>query len=135
MRPKILLALFLIYLIWPMDLVRDFPWVGFIDDLLVGLFLYQQYRKSQRPAATDENSGEKPSEGSSKVPEEDNSTPWNPYECLGISPGATKEEIKRAYREQVAQYHPDKVAHLGEELQKLAHQRTLDLQRAFEELS
>ncbi|MEI3279498.1 MAG: J domain-containing protein [Eubacterium ramulus] len=31
----------------------------------------------------------------------------NPYEVLGVSPGATDEEIKKAYRRLSRQYHPD----------------------------
>ena len=31
----------------------------------------------------------------------------NPYEVLGIKEGASVEEIKAAYREQVKKYHPD----------------------------
>lgn len=31
----------------------------------------------------------------------------NPYEILGINKGATEEEIKKAYRRMVSQYHPD----------------------------
>ena len=32
------------------------------------------------------------------------------------------------------QYHPDRVSGLGEELQHLAHEKTLAIQRAYEEL-
>lgn len=32
------------------------------------------------------------------------------------------------------EYHPDKVAHLGEDLQKLAHQKALEIQRAYQQL-
>ncbi|RYD71844.1 MAG: molecular chaperone DnaJ, partial [Sphingobacteriales bacterium] len=32
----------------------------------------------------------------------------NAYEILGVPEGATKEEIKRAYRQKAFQYHPDK---------------------------
>ena len=32
------------------------------------------------------------------------------------------------------EYHPDKVAHLGEELQELAHRKALEIQQAYRQL-
>ena len=43
------------------------------------------------------------------------------------------DEIQRAYREQVKLYHPDRVAHLGEELQELATRKTIELRDAQEQ--
>jgi len=59
---------------------------------------------------------------------------FDPYEILGIARGASKEVIKKSYREQMKLYHPDRVAHLGEALKELANQKAKEIQRAFEML-
>jgi preprotein translocase subunit Sec63 len=60
---------------------------------------------------------------------------WDPWGVLGIRRGASRDEIVAAYREQLKRYHPDRVADLGPELQQVAHQKTVDLQRAYAELT
>ena len=60
---------------------------------------------------------------------------WDPYVVLGVRPGASREEVTRAYREQMKRYHPDLVAGLGDELQRVAHEKTLDIQRAYQEVT
>jgi preprotein translocase subunit Sec63 len=60
---------------------------------------------------------------------------WDPWAVLGVSRGASRDEISRAYREQLKRYHPDRVADLGPELQQVAHRKTVELQRAYAELS
>jgi len=59
----------------------------------------------------------------------------DPYLVLGLHPGATKDEIRAAYRNRMSKYHPDKVAHLGIELQELAKAKALELNQAYETLS
>ncbi len=59
----------------------------------------------------------------------------DPYEILGVPSHASVDEIRAAYRKMIALYHPDKVAHLGSELQRVAHERTLLLRKAFEKLA
>ena len=60
---------------------------------------------------------------------------WDPWLVLGVARGASRDEIARAYREQLKRYHPDRVADLGPELQEVAHRKTVELQRAYAELS
>jgi len=40
--------------------------------------------------------------------------------------------IRQRYRQLIVQYHPDKVRHLGDELQRLATQKTKEYNRVFE---
>lgn len=56
------------------------------------------------------------------------------YATLGISPGATAEEIKKAYKLKMKLHHPDKAAHLSAEEQKRAESQTLRIKTAYETL-
>ena len=60
---------------------------------------------------------------------------FDPFDVLNLRPGASPAEVKSAYREMLAKYHPDKVTHLGEEFQKIAHEKALDIQKAYEALA
>jgi curved DNA-binding protein CbpA len=57
------------------------------------------------------------------------------YELLELPPTATLDEIKRAFRLQIARYHPDKVQHLGREFQDMAAERAAELTEAYRILS
>lgn len=112
----------LLYVRSPIDLLPDrMGIIGFLDDLIVigGALLWLHGRLTRAgaaPAATHDP------------------IPTDPYELLGVSPWATGEDITRAYREQLKRYHPDRVAGLGEELQRLAHERTIAIQHAYERI-
>src|SRR5215213_4482207 len=54
---------------------------------------------------------------------------------LEIPPSSSIEEIKRAFRLQIARYHPDKVQHLGQEFQAMAAERAAALTEAYRILS
>ncbi|MBC8346825.1 MAG: TerB family tellurite resistance protein [Candidatus Marinimicrobia bacterium] len=45
------------------------------------------------------------------------------YTILEIDISASDSELKKAYRKMASKYHPDKVAHLGEELKDLAEEK------------
>jgi hypothetical protein len=51
---------------------------------------------------------------------------------LGLKGKVTPADVKRAYRELLLKYHPDKVSHLGIEFHKIAEEKTKDIIVAYE---
>lgn len=152
-----------IYVISPIDLIPDFlvPFLGWIDDtVLISMLIYflrtgkfpsifsrktNFQARSSRPGSkanatgARHNNGEQGSfyrNGNPEAEKEKNQQrEKSPHETLGLSPGATQEEIRAAYIALAKQYHPDKVAHLGKELQVLAEKRFKEIQQAYARLS
>jgi DnaJ like chaperone protein len=118
----------LLYVLFPRDLLPDFivGW-GWLDDLVVIYALWRWYRRQlqMRRTANGANQTRQSVDGKGS---------WNPYKVLEIDSDASTEEIKAAYRRLVAQYHPDKVQHLGREIRELAQERFREIQRAYDEL-
>jgi len=56
------------------------------------------------------------------------------YKILEVSPDASDEEVKSAYRKMAQHYHPDKVSHLGEDIQKAAQEKFQKLNNAYSEI-
>lgn len=56
----------------------------------------------------------------------------NPYEVLGVSEGADEETIKKAYRELVKKYHPDK--YVNNPLADLAGEKIKEINKAYDML-
>ena len=56
----------------------------------------------------------------------------DPYKVLGVSPTATDDEIKQAYRELVRKYHPDKYANT--DLAEMATEKMKEVNAAYEEI-
>lgn len=54
---------------------------------------------------------------------------WN---ILGLSGNITKEDIRKAYRKAMTEYHPDKVASLGPELRALAEKKSKEINAAYD---
>ncbi len=57
------------------------------------------------------------------------------YEVLGLEPSADADAIKKAFRREIARYHPDKVIHLGAEFQEMAATRAAELTVAYKTLT
>jgi len=56
------------------------------------------------------------------------------YRVLEITRDASDEEVKKAYRRMAVKYHPDKVAHLGPDVQQSAKEKFQQLNQAYEEI-
>jgi DnaJ like chaperone protein len=56
------------------------------------------------------------------------------YDLLGVSEGVSDAELKKAYRRQMNQHHPDKLVAKGlpEEMIEIATQKTQDIKAAYE---
>lgn len=66
------------------------------------------------------------------IPDEPALLPY--HALLGTTPSSTNEQVRHAYREKIAQYHPDKVANLGAELRALAEERTKAINEAYRQI-
>jgi uncharacterized membrane protein YkvA (DUF1232 family) len=129
------LLLGILYLVSPIDAIPDaILGLGWADDIALLLLAYWfvtrvlpgGYRQngSYHSGGTGQEES-KPRAGVEK----------DPYEILDVSRNATPEEIKSAYRKKAQRYHPDRVAHLGDEFQQLAKQKFQEIQKAYEILS
>ncbi|MGD0591182.1 MAG: DnaJ domain-containing protein [Bacteroidota bacterium] len=50
---------------------------------------------------------------------------------MGLTGKISKSKVKQAYFDLIAQYHPDKVQHLGKELQDLANRKSKEIIEAY----
>ncbi len=57
----------------------------------------------------------------------------NPYEILGVTPSDNDETIKKAYRELVKKYHPDK--YKDNPLEDLAKEKLQEINRAYDTIT
>ena len=56
----------------------------------------------------------------------------DPYKVLGVSPDASDDEIKKAYRALIKKYHPDK--YRDSDLADLANEKMKEINAAYEEI-
>ncbi|MCI5140376.1 MAG: J domain-containing protein, partial [Candidatus Electrothrix sp. ATG1] len=54
------------------------------------------------------------------------------YAVLGVEKDADFAAIKKAYRKLSMQYHPDKVAHLGDEFKGVAEEKMKEINGAYD---
>ncbi len=150
----IFVVILILYIINPFDISPDaIPILGWIDDIFLMGVLFYYLRQGRLPGFLmrfsdlfkankynyrnheDTDSSKNDEKDSSSKSESKTQTDNDPYEILKIKPGASMEEIHAAYRKVAQAYHPDKVSHLGEEFQKLAEEKFIKINEAYEKLT
>ncbi|MBJ22696.1 MAG: DnaJ domain-containing protein [bacterium] len=138
---KGLILVAIVYLVLPHDLFPDYFGIpGRIDDVLIMAWLvwfYRHHLRQYEAGAAERASSRRPT-GADTGPNATGGTErpnaFDPYEILGVARSASSDAIRDAYRSRMREYHPDKVAHLGEELRALAHEKSQQIQRAYRQL-
>ena len=94
----------------------------------------QQRAEADGEKRRKEETSRKQQEEKRRRHEEEARRTFDPYVVLGVPRLAGQDEIKRAYREMMTKYHPDKVSHLGSEFREMARVRAEAINRAYEML-
>ncbi len=126
------LILLIIYILSPLD-----AHPLFFDDIIAsGILFYLMYKnakqKKQRQQyysrfhSGDQTQEHKKNESGTRLSFKE------ACNILEVSPDATVDEVKKAYKEKIAKSHPDKVSHLSKELQDKAKELTLELNQAID---
>ena len=95
--------------------------------LFIGYWLVAKLLADKPPSNTESEA--KASQRSREAGPPDQSPEW--HDTLNIPPHATLDEIQKAYRLLMSQYHPDKVASLGDELKAVAERKSKEITAAY----
>jgi len=128
-----------LYLLLPFDLIPDFLGIpGRIDDVgamaLLGWYYWSQMRQRAAAGTAGGTAGGAREAESGAGAQKKSARAFDAYAILGVERSANQDAIRSAYRARMQEYHPDKVAHLGEELQRVAHEKSQEIQRAYRQL-
>lgn len=102
-------------------MIRILLWLAVLFFLLAGLRALME--TASRHARGERDIGGTPSDRKKRA-----------LSVLGLREGASREEIKRAFKQRAAKYHPDRVAHLGPELEELTSEKFKEIQDAYDYL-
>ncbi len=121
-----IIIVLIIYIISPLDL---FPFV--FDDLIASGFLFYFWNKFKNQKNKRNYYSKGRSQANIKTEPDGSMSLVEAYRLLSVIPDAPWSEVQKAYKEKMAKSHPDKVAHLSEELQKKAKELTLEINKAY----
>ena len=121
-----LIIILIIYIISPLDL---FPFV--FDDLIASGFLFYFWRKFKNQKGQKNYYSRSRSQANIKSKPGGQMSLDQAQRLLNVGPDAPWREVQKAYKEKMVKSHPDKVAHLGEELQEKAREITVEINKAY----
>jgi DnaJ-domain-containing protein 1 len=122
------LVLLALYILSPLD-----AHPLFFDDLIASVVLvYMLYKNARQKKQAGYTYTNRQSQNKSKTATSGHLSLDEAYQILGIGPDSSLDKIRKAYKEKIAQSHPDKVSHLSKELQDKAKELTLKLNNAFD---
>jgi DnaJ-class molecular chaperone len=136
--PNAALILAIVYFVFPLDLIPDiFGPFGRLDDLVIFILAIYRVMKDRQQRAAENRAGATDSETHRTQAQNTVNTksPADPYHVFKLPRGASRSEIDARYKELAKDYHPDRVAHLGEDLRKVAHEKMIEIQKAYDTLS
>ncbi len=121
-----IIIILIIYIISPLDL---FPFV--FDDLIASGFLFYFWNKFKNQKSQRDYYSNGQSQANIKSKPDGQMSLDDAYRLLNVSLDAPWSEVQKAYKEKMAKSHPDKVAHLGEELQEKAKELSVEINNAY----
>lgn len=122
-----LIIILIVYIISPLDL---HPFV--FDDILASGFLYYLWQKVRgQNSQRNFYNTKKKSRANTKRDSDGQMSLDEAYRLLHVSSDASWNEVHKAYKERMAKTHPDKVAHLSEELQEKSRELSLQINQAY----
>ncbi len=120
-----LIIILIIYIVSPLDL---HPLV--FDDILASVFLYYIWQKFKGQKSYSNYTKSKSRANTKRGPVGQGHLD-EAYKLLHVSPDASWSEVQKAYKERMTKTHPDKVAHLSEELQEKSKELSLEINNAY----
>lgn len=123
----------ILYWIMPADFLPDiFLGIGKIDDIalvLVCFWLWDKFKAMNKVGENDLGQGKQAQKKAAHTESDD------PYTVLGVAHDADPETCRKAYRELLKAYHPDKFNHLGPDFEAIARQKTEAVIAAYQKIS
>ena len=105
---------------------------AFIAGYSIVSFIATKVKSQQQTGPGEGRAGQSQQEEAKSEAWESQSEEEKYARVLGLSTMVTAADVRRAYRELLAKYHPDKVKHLGAEFTSIAEVRTLEILRAYD---